>query len=167
MNEDHDTKTKSMISIKVSKGIPYIWDQEGINLINYVNQYQVNCLTGLKISNSSLDWLKLRTEYRIMGGLDGPVGNGLGGRVRFNLPMRLSNVEAQYLVAQGIAKTLHAPNLYDENPLIDSETLNKTLQDRRQKQVGTKHVIICKQQRKNNKLVAFDNWITVRGVQNE
>jgi len=88
-----------MIDIQVIHGIPYIWNPE--------------------------DWLKLRTEQRMLPRLDGALGASVNGRVRWALPFILSTVEVQYLISEGIAKTVHAPSLYDLNFWVDDGTLEK------------------------------------------
>lgn len=67
--------------------------------------------------------------------LDGPVGTGLSGRLRWNLPMRLSQVEVQYLVSRGIVQTVHAPNLAHDNPPINAPIFNQVIQQRKDEQV--------------------------------
>jgi len=88
-----------MIKIQVIHGVPYIWNPE--------------------------DWLTLRTEHRILPRLDGALGASVSGRVRWALPFALSTVEVQYLISEGIAKTVHATSLYDLDFSVDDVTLEK------------------------------------------
>ncbi|CAL8071936.1 unnamed protein product [Orchesella dallaii] len=112
MDVEKEGKEQPVIKIVISNDIPYIW-------------------------NAS-EWLRLRTDHRICGAFDGAVHQSVKqfkGLSSPSLPVRLSRVEAQYLVKWGVALAFQIPALSQSMPKVSKGQVEELRDQRRVEQL--------------------------------
>lgn len=83
------------------------------------------------------EYIKLIRDHRIFGSLDGGVGGSLNKPRGSSLPVRLSGIEAHYLVKHGIANAFRVPALNQRKPEIPHDKVIELKRQRREEQVQT------------------------------